>query len=56
MLDVSEAGVLCCQLVCDALVLWVLWQQYQAWVVTQLPQVLQSLEREEDVNNNYQVR
>lgn len=45
VLDVSEAGVLSCQLVCDASVLGVLGREDQARVVTQLPQVLQGLER-----------
>lgn len=43
VLNVSEVGVLAAQLFCDVFVLWVLRGQHQCWVITQLPQILQSL-------------
>lgn len=43
VLYVPQAGVLSCQLLSDAFVLWMLRGQDQARVVTQLPQVLQRL-------------
>ena len=49
MLDVTQAGVLNGQLLRDAFVLGVLRSQHQPGVVTQLPQVLQSLQHTHNV-------
>ena len=50
MMAVQETGVRGDQLFGDALVLWMLRSQDQRWVVTQLSQVLQSLQHIQKCN------